>query len=80
MGNPEPTDFVEAEDDPKWAYWNTPDGTGVTRRQRKWAEQVGVTPTLDAIAAPPCLGGSPMDGPCCRAGSCVTCEARRRAR
>jgi hypothetical protein len=43
-------------DDP-YAYWNTPDSTGVTRRQRKWAEKVGVNAALDVLAALPCLGG-----------------------
>lgn len=61
-------------------YWNTPDKSGVTRRQRKYAEEVGVDATLDVLGALPCLGGSPMDGPCCSGGSCVTCEARRRTR
>jgi hypothetical protein len=64
-------------DDP-YAYWNTPDSTGVTRRQRKWAEKVGVDATLDVLAALPCLGRPPLGGPACINGSCVTCEARAR--
>lgn len=55
-----------------YAYWNTPDDDGVTLRQRKWAEQVGVEPTLDVLAALPCLGGACI-------GRCVTCEARGRS-
>lgn len=63
----------------EYAYWNTPDDSGVTRRQRKWAERVGVDATLDVLSALPCLGGAWMEGPSCINGSCVTCEARRRA-
>jgi hypothetical protein len=59
-----------------YAYWNTPDESGVTRRQRKWAEKVGVDATPDVLAALPCLGQPWAGGPCCTRGSCVTCEAR----
>jgi hypothetical protein len=60
-----------------YAYWNTPDADGVTRRQRKWAAKVGADPTLDVLAGLPCLGNSYPPG--C-VGSCVTCEARERVR
>lgn len=60
----------------KFEYWNTPDETGVTRRQRKWAANAEVEPTLAEIAKRRCLeSGGPVH---CVAGSCVTCEARTR--
>jgi len=58
-----------------WEYWNTPDVDGITRRQRKWADAVGVVATLEVLAALPCLGGR---APGC-VNSCVTCEARQRS-
>lgn len=67
--------------DTDYAYWNTPDKNGVTNRQRKWAESVGVDAKLDVLAALPCLGCSGIDGgPSCRGGSCITCEARERSK